>query len=139
MDNLLLNRKLTSLNRCLDRIKEKTPQSSSDLEQDLDLQDIIGVNLERAVQITVDIASHIIASNRLDSPNTMTGVFTVLSKAGVLDPSLANILSRAVGFRNIAVHEYDQLDWNRVYSLITNDLSVFKSFGKVILGLMEQH
>lgn len=139
MDNLLLNRKLTSLNRCLDRIKDKTPKSSSDLEQDLDLQDIIGVNLERAVQITVDIASHIIASYRLDSPNTMTGVFTVLSKAGVLDPSLANILSRTVGFRNIAVHEYDQLDWNKVYSLITNDLSVFKSFGKVILGLMDQH
>jgi len=62
MDRLLIEEKIESLRRCLSRIEEKCPSSVKELEADVDLQDIITLNLTRAVQLSVDIAAHWIAS-----------------------------------------------------------------------------
>lgn len=58
MDRDLVETKLESLRRCVDRIAGKTPASVDQLVQDPDVQDIIALNLQRAVQLSVDIASH---------------------------------------------------------------------------------
>jgi len=79
MDRLLIEEKLESLRRCLSRIEEKCPASASELESDVDLQDIIALNLTRAVQLSVDIAAHWIAScEEIAAPSTMGGMFDAL-------------------------------------------------------------
>ncbi len=62
MDRLLIEEKLESLRRCLSRIERKCPASVTELEGDVDLQDIITLNLTRAVQLSVDIAAHWVAT-----------------------------------------------------------------------------
>ena len=57
MDPALIERKLESLDRCVQRINEKYPDSADDLAEDYDRQDIIAVNLERGVQSCVDLAA----------------------------------------------------------------------------------
>ncbi len=59
MDRRLINEKLEGLRRCIDRIVEKLPTTAAVLAADLDLQDIITLNLTRAVQRCVDIATHL--------------------------------------------------------------------------------
>lgn len=71
MDRLIVGRKLDSLQRCLARIATKRPASEQALEQDVDLQDVLVLNLSRAVQICVDLASHLLADLDLPPPNTM--------------------------------------------------------------------
>ena len=44
----------------------------------------------------------------------------------------AQDLSHAVGFRNIAVHQYENIDCNIVLSIINNHLEDFKEFAKAI-------
>jgi len=136
MDKDLLNRKLTSLSRCLERIKTKTPRSLEVLKTDIDSQDIISVNLERAIQICVDVASHLIASRRLRSPGSMAESFSVLGESGIVPMECGQRLAKAVGFRNIAVHQYDQVNWDIVYSLVTQDLEIFQEFGQAVLNAM---
>jgi hypothetical protein len=60
MDQVIIAEKLESLRRCVQRIEDKTPKDVGSLIRDIDLQDILVVNLIRAVQISVDIGSHII-------------------------------------------------------------------------------
>ena len=60
MDKQLIHEKLESLRKCVARIQNKCPKIREKLHSDPDLQDIISVNLIRAVQISVDIAAHII-------------------------------------------------------------------------------
>ena len=55
MDRNIVEAKLESLRRCGDRIAEKTPASADQLSHDPDLQDIIALNLQRAVQTSVDL------------------------------------------------------------------------------------
>jgi uncharacterized protein YutE (UPF0331/DUF86 family) len=97
IENEVIKEKLESLRRCLKRIEDKRPSNAEVLKKDIDLQDIITVNLERAVQVSVDIASHIIAN--LDNsvpPSTMSECFEQLEKEKVIDQILSERLQKAV-------------------------------------------
>jgi uncharacterized protein YutE (UPF0331/DUF86 family) len=132
MNKKIVSIKLESLRRCLQRIKDKTPQSDSILSIDNDLQDIICLNLERTVQVSVDIASHVVASLDLPAPASMGECFEQLRKLGLISDDLASRLKKAVGFRNIAVHSYQEINWKVVYSIITTKLEDFVEFAKAI-------
>ncbi|MCC5844195.1 MAG: hypothetical protein JJU05_08095 [Verrucomicrobia bacterium] len=81
MDTELVTSKLESLDRCVERLRTKTPETLELLRKDIDAQDIIAVNLERAVQICVDIALHWIATvSRSPMPETMAESFRVLAE-----------------------------------------------------------
>ena len=60
MDREIVEQKLESLRRCLQRIETKCPADAATLVADFDLQDIVSLNLSRAVQLTVDIGAHLI-------------------------------------------------------------------------------
>ncbi len=89
MDRTLIAQKIESLRLCTRRIHDKCPPLAEDLARDIDAQDIIAVNLTRAVQPCVDIASHWIAASGLPAPQTMGEAFARLADAGVLDAGRA--------------------------------------------------
>jgi uncharacterized protein YutE (UPF0331/DUF86 family) len=132
MDKEVISVKLESLRRCIQRIKEKTPSSAAALLEDIDLQDIICVNLERAVQLCVDLASHIIAESEMPAPGNMGESFEELCKLGLISGDLAARMKKAVGFRNIAVHAYQEINWKMVYSIITTRMADFVDFAKAV-------
>jgi uncharacterized protein YutE (UPF0331/DUF86 family) len=133
MDKDVVLNKLESLRRCLQRVQDKTPASVDLLVDDYDLQDIIVLNLERAIQTSVDIGLHIISDLEIPVPETMAQTFESLKKAGCLDAAIAQRMAKSVGFRNTAVHAYQEIDWDIVYCIITEHLDDFKDFARQIL------
>ncbi len=134
MDKLVLAQKLESLRRCLQRIEQKRPSDASLLTNDADLQDVIVLNLTRAVQLSVDIASHIISQSDEPSPTTMGEAFTTLERLGVIDPATRDSLRKAVGFRNIAVHNYETIDWVIVFNICQRQLADFRRFAREVIA-----
>lgn len=132
MDREVVEQKLESLRRCLQRIETKCPDNPEILANDLDLQDIIALNLSRAVQISVDIGAHLIAGMDVPPPDTMGQTFSLLAQQGVLDLELANSLKKAVGFRNIAVHNYEAINWLIVHSIVKYHLADFVEFARTV-------
>lgn len=128
----LLDAKLESLSRCLQRIEAKTPSIAEEFVRDYDAQDIVSVNVQRAIQICVDLGNHLISSRGWKAPGTMAETFRVLNENGVLDENLAGSLAKAVGFRNVSVHQYHEIDWVRVHRLVTKDIGVFRGFAVAI-------
>lgn len=110
MDREIVEQKLESLRRCLQRLEDKCPSSAEILAGDLDLQDIVALNLSRAVQISVDIGAHLIAGMNVSPPGTMGQTFDILAQAKVITGEIATNLKKAVGFRNIAVHNYEPIN-----------------------------
>jgi uncharacterized protein YutE (UPF0331/DUF86 family) len=129
----LIYTKLESLARCLARIRGIAALSEADFLNNLDAQDICMKNLERAVQVCVDVANHIIVMDKTPPPPSMAGAFRKLVPLGILNMEIAQSLSSAVGFRNLAVHEYENVDYDRVYSYIRNNLGIFEDFARSIL------
>ena len=138
MDREVIEQKLESLRRCVIRIQTKCPADAMVLTADFDLQDIVSLNLSRAVQLSVDIGAHLIASMEVPPPGTMGQTFDLLTQQGVLGPELANRLKKSVGFRNIAVHNYDSINWLIVHSIVKNHLVEFSEFAEAIVEWLEK-
>ena len=139
MDKDVVLNKLESLRRCLQRVQDKTPASVDLLIEDYDLQDIIVLNLERAIQTCVDLGLHIISDLEIPVPETMAQTFDALKKAGCLNEATAERMAKSVGFRNTAVHAYQEIDWNIVYRIITEHLDDFRDFAHQIFKLADDH
>lgn len=137
MDKQLVARKLDSLARCLARIEAKRPASAAQLAADVDAQDILSINLERAVQLCVDLGAHLLADHLTPPPETMGDVFQLLAEAGMISHDLATAMRQAVGFRNLSVHAYDRLDWERVFDIVRHRLDDFRRFAARVATLAE--
>ncbi len=66
-------------------------------------------------------------------PQSSRDVFTLLAQAKRIDSTTAESMKRMVGFRNIAVHDYQALLLPIVENIITNHLDDFDQFSKQIL------
>jgi uncharacterized protein YutE (UPF0331/DUF86 family) len=138
MDRAVIDQKLESLRRCLGRIRSKLPFTPEQLEADFDLQDIVALNLTRSVQLAVDMASHIVSGLDLPAPTTMGESFDRLAQGHVIDPELAQQLKNAVGFRNVAVHNYNNVNWQTVHAIVQHHLQDFDAFAKAVLVQQEK-
>jgi uncharacterized protein YutE (UPF0331/DUF86 family) len=132
MDRQVIDQKLESLRRCSVRIQEKFPARADELQTNLDLQDIIALNLSRAVQLSVDIGSHIISTMNMPAPETMGQTFEILAQQNILPAHVADQLKKSVGFRNIAVHNYEAINWQIVHSIVSEHLQDFTEFAKAV-------
>lgn len=110
MAELILDEKLESLRRCVGRIEEKRAHSVAELLSDPDRQDILALDISRAVQICVDMAAHLWVRKDEPAPATMGEAFDGLQHVGLIDARLCRSLKSAVGFRNIAVHSYQRIN-----------------------------
>lgn len=137
MDNELIEQKLESLRRCLQRIQGKCPSSAETLASDPDLQDIVVLNLTRALQLCVDIGTHLISGMDTPPPSTMGQTFDLLAEIGVINAELAIRMKKAVGFRNIAVHNYEAINWQIVHAIATSHLNDFKDFAQAVARKIE--
>ena len=138
MDQNLIAEKLESLRRCVQRVQTKCPPTPEELMEDPDLQDIISLNLRRVVQLCVDIAVHILADLEVKPPDTMGAAFDALMSAQIISAGLAVRLKKAVGFRNIAIHNYKEIDWAIVHSIAATRLADFSEFARVIALRLDQ-
>jgi uncharacterized protein YutE (UPF0331/DUF86 family) len=139
MDKNLVLAKMDSLSRCIERVEKKRPHTLRELEQDDDAQDIIAVNLQRAVQLCIDAALTILSELDRPVPPTMSEAFEELKQANVINASLALSLQKAVGFRDISVHAYKKIDWAIVWRIITEHLDVFRRYAAALTDFAYRH
>lgn len=137
MDRGLIEEKIESLRRCVRRIEDKRVATVDDLEADWDTQDILSVNLTRAVQLCVDIAAHLIAETNHPSPDTMAASFDRLHDMGLLPAELTSRLKGAVGFRNVAIHAYRDIDWQIVHAITHKRLGDFRQFARLVMAHLD--
>ncbi len=128
-----LSPKLDAMARCIDRIESKKPFSKETLTQDFDLQDIVSVNLERAVQQAIDIATLVISYSQYPVPGNMADSFLVLERLGAITAETRLRMVKATGFRNLAVHEYDKINWNIVHDIVHVRLDDLRRFSQEIV------
>ena len=76
---------------------------------------------------------HLIRQDRLGVPQSARDVFALLAQADWIDVTLADSLKRMVGFRNIAVHDYQTLHLPITVSIITTHLDEFLQYSSALL------
>ncbi len=127
VDDVVVN-KCASIERCIRRVGEDYGGDPERLSSDITRQDAIVLNVQRACQAAIDLATHLVRIHRLGVPQDSREAFDLLSEAGLVRPDLAASLKRMVGFRNVAIHDYRQLSLpvlQRVIDFGLDDLASF--------------
>jgi len=131
-DQDIIQAKIAIIQRCLKRILDTTGLKSGTLN-DLDTQDIFVLNLQRAIQATIDCAGHVIADEGLGLPQSLKEHFSILAKEKIISIDLANKMQAMVGFRNIAVHEYENINVDILATILEHHLRDIEEFNTAIL------
>ena len=132
MDSVIMDKKIDSILRCLTRIEQRLPMDEVSFMLDYDAQDVVVLNITRAVQLSVDIATHVLSTGNEAVPDTMSDAFVKLYRQGVISKQVAEKMKKSVGYRNVAVHSYDDVDLSITYEIARDHLQDFKDFIKEI-------
>lgn len=130
-NDVILN-KIATIERCVNRVNEVYCDNPENL-QDITKQDSIILNIQRACEASIDLAMHIVSDLKLGLPKTSREAFKYLEEKEIIDHALAKTLMNMVGFRNIAVHDYQAIDLDILQAIIENHLNDFKTYTEVVL------
>ena len=132
-----ISQKFIQLENYLGLLKEISKESE---EAFLKNQIIIGsakYYLQVSIECCLDVANHIIASERLRAPNDYADSFTVLEEKGIFHQQLGQRLRQMAKFRNRLVHLYGEIDDKYVYEFLKTDVEDIRKFRKTIIEQYE--
>jgi uncharacterized protein YutE (UPF0331/DUF86 family) len=133
VDDVLIN-KAAAIERAIRRVREEYDDDDANLLLNQTRQDAIVFNLQRACESSIDAAMHLVRIHRLGVPQESREAFELIEKAGRLDAVLADRMKRMVGFRNVAVHDYQRLNIEIVLKIVREHLDDFLAFARLLLG-----
>lgn len=131
-DDVLIN-KAATIERCVSRAREEYLSNPETFKKDYTRQDAATLNIQRACEAALDMGQHLIRREKLGVPQSARDVFALLAQAGWIDVALADALKHMVGFRNIAVHDYQSLNLPITIKIIEQHLDEFLTYSKALL------
>ena len=130
---VILN-KYESIERCLKRINEEYNNDANNLN-DYTKSDAIVLNLQRACELVTDIAMYIVSNRKLGIPQSKKEAFEILMKNKLISEEMYKKIKSMIGFRNIAVHDYKEIDEEILIDVIENHLNDLTEFSREMLNL----
>ena len=132
MDDVELNKRAI-IARCIRRVHEEHDPDPTAWRESLTKQDSIVLNIQRACEAAIDLAMHRVRKHRLGIPQDSRDAFELLRRSGRLPADQCERLQRMVGFRNIAVHQYQALDLAIVEAVVEHHLDDLLQFAELEL------
>ena len=130
MNDILIN-KIATIKRCLKRIRD-VYDNGVEFKQNFTQQDSVVLNLQRTCEACIDIANHLNRQHQYGIPQSSRDSFTLLAQNNAIPVELTENLKKMVGLRNIAVHDYQELNLDIVIHIVKHHLSDFEDFIEVI-------
>jgi uncharacterized protein YutE (UPF0331/DUF86 family) len=129
--------KITSVQRCVARAREALAAAGTEFRTNHNLQDAAILNVIRACDTSIDLANMLIRRGRFGIPTESRDSFAILMREQIIAPELGDRLKKMVGFRNLAVHQYRELDMAIVAAVIRENLDDVVSFAQQVRSQME--
>lgn len=134
MNDVILN-KISVIERCIKRINEEYDNNPENLKN-YTKQDSIILNIQRACEASIDLAMHIVSEKKLGIPQNSRDAFEVLFENKIIDEKLMNNLKSMVGFRNIAVYDYQTVNLDIVREIIEKHIHDLEKFSKHMIDIL---
>jgi uncharacterized protein YutE (UPF0331/DUF86 family) len=127
--------KAARIERAVQRARDEYAAAQATFAADLTRQDAAILNVQRACETAIDLAQYLVRVHKLGAPSSSRDLFTLLESAQVISAALADSLKKMVGFRNLAVREYQKIDIAIVAAIIECELAHVLQFASVALRL----
>ena len=136
VDQLVVSRRLQKLRQYVELLRQLRRESRSRFISDPFVHGNAERYLQLAIQTVLDIGNHIVADRKLKEPQEYRDIIRTLGQEGLLSNELAERLVPLVGLRNILVHDYLEIDREKLYDALHNELDDFEEFATHIAKLL---
>ncbi|MFW6035843.1 MAG: type VII toxin-antitoxin system HepT family RNase toxin [Halothermotrichaceae bacterium] len=133
VDKEVVLKRLNNLKDNLNYLKGIKDFSKNEFSSDPDIYFRYERSLHLAIEAVLDIGNHLIADQRLRTPESNRDIFKILVDNNIIDKDLSEKLMKMAGFRNILVHDYLSLDRELEYEIILNNINDIKEFIKIVV------
>ena len=123
--------KISSIKNCLKTIESITNLNPDKLDDHI-VQDVFVLNLQRAIQAAIDMSNVLISEHGWKIPATYRESFVVLKDQKVISQEICEAMVKMVGFRNIAVHDYQKINIEILRSILKDNLKDFELFYSMV-------
>jgi len=121
--------KFRDIRDSVERLRLFRDISLDEFLRDRDRQDIASFRLIVATEAAIDTCLHVAAKVLRDVPEEYAGCFQLLGDHDLIDRELSLRLAKIARFRNLLVHRYWEIDYSRMYQIITGpDLDDLEEF-----------
>lgn len=127
IDDVIVN-KLSTIRRCLKRVKEVYEHCDGNFKLDYTSQDSVLLNIQRACEASIDVANYLNKKCQFGIPQSTRDAFQLLHQNNALTESLTLKMKNMIGLRNVAVHDYQELNLAIVENVINHHLTDFELF-----------
>lgn len=124
----VIKQRLNQLSNSLKKIERYKEVSLEEFLEDEIIQDVVEYNLFIAINMMIDIATHIVVDSGIGNPETFGEAFELLYKHKYFSADEAKNYKKMVGLRNILSHEYLKIDKKIIYSILQNNIIDIKRF-----------
>ncbi|MDY6951839.1 MAG: DUF86 domain-containing protein [Thermodesulfobacteriota bacterium] len=132
--------KFKDITESMERLKAFKNIPLEDFLGDRDKQDIASFRLIVATEAAIDLCLHISAKKLGKVAEEYAACFALLADEGLIDRALASRLGRMARFRNLLVHQYWEIDYARLYKIITgSDMDDLQAYVRQVSLLVERH
>lgn len=90
--------------------------------------------LQVSIECCLDVANHVIASEKFRAPRDYADSFMVIQEQGIISSELGGRLRQMAKFRNRLVHLYGETDNIYVYNYLQDDIKDTEEFKLVIIN-----
>ncbi len=125
-DAPLIAKKLAFIETCVQQLQ--TMARVELIDHDLREERFIEHTLQLAIQAALDAASHVVSDERLGEPATNQDLFRLLAQHRWIEPGSVATLRAMVGFRNVLVHGYADVDRAIVRDVVEHHLGDLLAF-----------
>ena len=137
MDKAVVLRKLSELGTYYGQIKEFADINIDNYKNDWKTQRIVERTLQIMIETCTDIASHIISDRGMRPPTTYADTFRVLLENNIINSEMFATMEKMAKFRNVVVHQYEEVDAEIVIVILKRHLKDFDRFRDVILTYLQ--
>lgn len=128
---VILN-KFETIEKCIKRVNEEYDGNCENLS-DYRKMDMIVLNLQRACEAVLDLAMYVVSTRKLGLPQNKREAFILLEKNNIIDKQMSLNMQGMIGFRNIAVHDYKEIDEKILQDVIENHLGDLLDFARNLI------
>ena len=129
-DEPLLAKRLAFIETCVRELQ--TLARVELIDHDVREERFVEHTLQLAIQAALDVASHIVSDQRLGEPATHQDLFQALARGRWIEAGQVATLRAMVGFRNVLVHGYADVDRAIVRDVVEHRLGDLLGFGAAI-------
>jgi len=138
VDKDLLSTKLQELERNLSQLRKHQGVTAEMLDNDLDKAWIIERGLQLSIQLVLDIGNHILAEAGVPV-HEYADILPQLAKLEIISDDYASSVKGLAGFRNLLVHEYSEIDNEKLAAFVNVNLNDFYLFCQYIAAYSDKN